>query len=643
MDRFSAEKKTNVTVSEDGNVEELQPQLTYDALKEYNERYPEPTAEEYQTLPKTMGYAPYATYCICLIEFAERASYYGIKDRLGNFVQLPLPDGGNGAGAPRSGTQDNAGALGLGLQVASAVSLLLTFMAYLTPLLGGYLADKSWGRVKTIWWGVWIGAVSHIILIIAAIPSVISGGKALAPTIISIICLAFGSGFIKPNLLPVLYDQFPHKRDVVETREDGSKVIIVKEASLERMTLVFYWAINVGAFLSVATSYSAKRIGFWLAFLVPGIIYFLMVPVLMLLAPRLRKEAPSGISLLEEAGKVLGFALKGNFIARVKKGSFWEYPKPSSIAARGEGAKLEVVNRKGNKKINWTDQFVEDVRITFDACKIFLFFVIYNINDGGIGSLQNSQSTAMTTNGVPNDLINNFNPLTIIILIPILDYGVYPLLRKFKIEYRPVYRIFTGFMLAAISQAAGAIIQWKVYQTSPCGYHATECDIGTGVSPITVWVECVLYILQASSECFAMTAAYEIAYARAPDSMKGVVMALFLFTQSLSAAISEACTASLTDPHLIWPFVACCIAGVLSAFWFLYLYRDLHIVMDKERVEKEEKIRQEYLAYTANEKDTDSDVLVGKPEDALHVVSEQASMQDLTEVTSNVAAVISKR
>lgn len=609
----------------------------YDSLEEYNARSPEPTEEEYQTLPRSLGHAPYATYLICLIEFAERASYYGVKGRLNNFIQLPLPEGGNGSGAPPSGTQQNAGALGLGLQTASAMTLLLTFFAYLTPLWGGYISDKRWGRMRTIWYGVWVGAFSHIILIIAAIPSVIRGGHALAPTIIAILSLALGTGLIKPNLLPLLYDQYAHKRDVVETREDGSRVIIVKEASLERMTLVFYWAINVGAFLSLATSYCAKRVGFWLAFLIPGIVYFIMVPVLLFLAPHLKKETPNGISIIEEACKVLKVAFSGNFIKRFRANQFWEYPKPQNMVERGAVSSIEETNKKGKKKITWTDQFVEDVRATMDACKIFLFFVIYNINDGGIGGIQNSQAASMTTNGVPNDLIDNFNPLTIIVLIPILNNVVYPLLRRWGIDFKPVYRIFLGFMLAALSAGIGAIIQWRVYETSPCGYHATDCTIGTGVSPISVWVETVLYVLQASSECFANTAAYEIAYTRAPDHMKGLVMALFLFMQSISAAISQACVSALIDPYLIWPFVATCIAGVISAVVFLWAYKDLHKVMEVERLEKEEKLRRAYLDHLA-EKEAITAVTVN---DVKSVVSEKLALEEevlqVDAVTSTVA------
>ncbi|CCH42577.1 putative membrane protein [Wickerhamomyces ciferrii] len=591
-ERISSKKDSDTSSTEEENIAEK-----FDELTEYNEQYPEPTTEDYSTLKRTLGSAPFITYLICLVEFAERASYYGVKNRLNNFVQLKLPAGGNGAGAPPKGDQQNAGALGLGLQTASAVTLLLTFLAYLTPLYGGYISDKKLGRMKTIWYGLWIGAASHIILIIAAIPSVITGGAALAPTIISILTLAIGTGLIKPNLLPLLYDQYPHKRDIVKTTEKGERVIVAREQTLERMTLVFYWSINIGAFMSLATAYCAKLVGFWLAYLIPGVVYFIMVPVLLALAPKLRKEKPNGISIIEESFKVIRYTLKGGWIKRIKINQYWEYAKPSNILNRGDVQALEAVNKKGHKKISWNDQFVQDVKTTFEACKIFLFFVIYNITNGGIGGIQNSQANSLTTNGVPNDLIDNFNPLTIIILIPILDHLVYPTLRKYKIDFRPVHRIFFGFILAAISQVIGAIIQWRVYETSPCGYYATECEIGTRVSPITVWVEVVLYILGASSECFANTAAYEIAYTRAPENMKGLVMALFLFMQSLSAAISSAATPGLLDPYLIWPFVACAIVGFISAIYFLWLYKDLHKVMDQERIDKENRLRLEYEDY----------------------------------------------
>lgn len=35
----------------------------------------------------------------------------------------------------------------------------------------------------------------------------------------------------------------------------------------------------------------------------------------------------------------------------------------------------------------------------------------------------------------------------------------------------------------------------QVYETSPCGYYASTCDIGTTVSPISVWVTLPSYAL----------------------------------------------------------------------------------------------------------------------------------------------------
>lgn len=52
--------------------------------------------------------------------------------------------------------------------------------------------------------------------------------------------------------------------------------------------------------------------------------------------------------------------------------------------------------------------------------------------------------------GVPNDVMNNFNSLTIILCIPIMNYGVYPWLRQKRIKFGAVAQITTGFAIATI-------------------------------------------------------------------------------------------------------------------------------------------------------------------------------------------------
>lgn len=175
--------------SSSGDVEALEP--------EEHTRDPShirPTEEEKHTLRKVADHIPAVSYALCLVEFAERASYYGVSNVFSNFMQFPLPIGGNGAGAPPRGTQETAGALGKGLQFSSAFVLLFTFLAYVVPLFGAWVADTRLGRYKTIVIGVAVCGVAHVIMIVGAIPSVLRAGNGIAPFLISFFILAFGTG-----------------------------------------------------------------------------------------------------------------------------------------------------------------------------------------------------------------------------------------------------------------------------------------------------------------------------------------------------------------------------------------------------------------------------------------------------------------
>jgi hypothetical protein len=58
-----------------------------------DDRYPAPTQEESTTLRKVAGKLPFISYALCLVEFAERASYYGVQTIFNNFIEFPLPAG----------------------------------------------------------------------------------------------------------------------------------------------------------------------------------------------------------------------------------------------------------------------------------------------------------------------------------------------------------------------------------------------------------------------------------------------------------------------------------------------------------------------------------------------------------------------
>jgi hypothetical protein len=75
-------------------------------------------------------------------------------------------------------------------------------------------------------------------------------------------------------------DQYQHQRHYTKVLKSGEKVLVDPETTIQRMMLIFYGLINVGAFFGIATTYAEKDVGYWLAYLLPGIMYFLL-PIIL--------------------------------------------------------------------------------------------------------------------------------------------------------------------------------------------------------------------------------------------------------------------------------------------------------------------------------------------------------------------------
>ncbi|KAF2844871.1 PTR2-domain-containing protein [Plenodomus tracheiphilus IPT5] len=533
--------------------------------------YPLPTDEEQTTLRKVPGGIPPIAYLICFVELAERASYYGAKGVFNNYMQFPLPKGGNGTGAvPKSNPNGHAGALNQGLQFASAMSILFTFLSYTIPIFGAWLADAKIGRFKGIVLGVLIGGLAHIIMIGGAAPALLRAGKGLAPFLLSFILLAIGAGIFKPLVAPTLLDQYDHQKPYTKTLSTGEKVVVDPEITIQRILLIFYAFINVGAFFAIATTYAEKYLGFWISFLLPGIVYFLLPILLFFMNKRLVKKPVIG-SELTQFFRIIGTAIKHNNYKLWGKG-FWDAARPASLSNKGI-------------TVTWSDKAVTDVYRTLEACQIFCYFPLWFLNDGGIGATQSNQGAAMSTAGVPNDLLSHFNPLTIIVASFVLSHGLYPLLNRYNIKFGRISRITTGFIIAAISGALGAIVQWRVYELSPCGYQASTCE--DGVAAITIWWQLPNVMLGSISELFVNITGYELAYARAPPNMRSVVMALFLFNTALSQALAELLVPVIKDPNLIWVWAgpAIALAAQTVIFWWRH-----HGMNDDEFIIHEEDV-----------------------------------------------------
>jgi POT family proton-dependent oligopeptide transporter len=193
-----------------------------------------------------------------------------------------------------------------------------------------------------------------------------------------------------------------------------------------------------------------------------------------------------------------------------------------------------------------------------------------------------SQAATMKLNGVPNDIVSNFNPLFIVILIPIMDFFVYPGLRKIGIHFTPIKRITCGFFLASMAMVSAAVTQYYIYKMSPCGTSANSCEDVDGnalSADISVWVQMLPYGLIGFSEIMASITSLEYAFTKAPKNLRSTVQAIALFMSAISSALSQALVSLADDPLLVWNYgivaVLAAIGGI--AFW-----------LDNRNIDKEE-------------------------------------------------------
>ncbi|KAK3359123.1 POT family-domain-containing protein [Lasiosphaeria hispida] len=532
-----------------------------------------PTEEELHTLRRVPDKIPWSIYTIAFVELCERFSYYGTTAVFTNFIQWPLPAGST-TGSDYGMSQP--GALGLGQRTSTALTTFNAFWQYTMPLFGAYVADSYLGRYKTIALALGIDIIGHIILIMSAIPPVIKNpGGSMATFVIGIIIMGLGTGGFKPNVNPLIVEQLALDRMVVRTLKSGERVIVDPAVTASRVYHYFYLFINIGALCGqVSMVYCEKYVGFWLSYLLPTIM-LLFCPFVMLWGRKRYKRVPPQGSALGKAFKLFGMANRGRWSVNPIKtyrnlhdGTFWENVKPSKMAV----------------KPNWmdfNDAWVDEVGRGFNACAVFLWYPLFWVCYNQINNNLISQAAVMRLGGVPNDVLTNLNPLALIIMIPLLDTMVYPLLRKTRLNFTPLKRITAGYFVAAMAMVWACVLQYYIYQRSECGPNAsgyldTEKTIRCPEVQISVWAQSGSYILIAMSEILASITSLEYAHSKAPASMRSIVQAVCLFTSAIASAIGFALVYLAEDPYLVWNYGVVAVMAVVggSMFWLQFRHLD---------------------------------------------------------------------
>jgi POT family proton-dependent oligopeptide transporter len=442
------------------------------------------------------------------------------------------------------------------------------------PLFGAYLADNHFGRYRTVCFAIAIAIVGHIILVISAIPSVITHASgSMACFVIGIIVMGVGTGMFKPNISPLIAEQLPIEKLTVTTTEKGERVIIDPTVTQSRIYHYFYLFINIGALIGqIGMVYSEKYVGFWLAYLLPTIM-MCTTPLVMWYGKNKYKRSPPQGSVLGKAMRIFLRANKGRWTLnpvstykRLHDGTFWEDVKPSNIPVE-----------QRPKWMTFDDQWVDEVRRGFAACSVFCWYPLYWITYNQLNNNFTSQAATMKLNGLPNDVLSNLDPFALIIFIPICDGFVYPGLRKMGIRFTPIKKITAGFWTGSAAMVWAAVVQAYIYKYSACGTHASSCD---PVS-INVWAQTGSYVLLALSEIFASITSLEYAFSKAPRNMRSLVQAVALFTSAISAAIGEALNPLSADPLLVWNYGVMAVLSAIGGTCFWFQYRGLDAQEDE--------------------------------------------------------------
>ncbi|KAI9790409.1 MAG: peptide transporter ptr2 [Candelina submexicana] len=504
----------------------------------------EPTDEEKATLRHVGDKLPWSTFLVAIVELCERFAYYGLSGPFQNYIQKPYGKG------------STPGALGLGQSSATGLGNFFQFWCYVTPILGAVVADQFLGKYNTILYFSLIYITGLVILFTTALPVSIVNGHAFGGLISSMILIGIGTGGIKSNVGPLIAEQYRGTKQTIKTLKSGERVIVDPAITIQRIYMIFYLCVNIGSLSAIATTELELHVGFWAAYLLPFLVFCVGFCVLL--------GGKKFYIVRPPRGSVITHAFKAMWIALLNKGKM-------------DAAKPSYQDEYGRKYTTpWNDHFIDELKRGLVACKVFIFFPIYWVVYTQMLNNFISQAGQMELHGIPNDIMQNIDPLTIVIFIPIMDRLIYPLLRRWKITFKPITRITMGFFVGSLAMAYAAIVQHLIYQRGPCYEAPLACDAagphGAIPNSIHVAVQTPAYLFIGLSEIFASITGLEYAYTKAPPSMKSFVMAIFLLTSAGGSALGIALSPTAKDPKLLWMYTGLGIASFIAgiSFWFTF-------------------------------------------------------------------------
>jgi POT family proton-dependent oligopeptide transporter len=355
---------------------------------------------------------------------------------------------------------------------------LFVSAVYFLPILGAILAEGFIGKYQTIFWLSIVYCFGHFALAL---------NDTRLGLIIGLGLIAFGSGGIKPCVSANVGDQFG----------ESNKHLLSKVFGW------FYFSINAGSFIStIACPFllADPRFGPRWAFGIPGVA--MVIATIFFWAGRKKfvHIPPAGLGFLKQMfsreglGALLRLAVVYVFVA-----VFW------SLWDQSSGGSWTLQARRMDLYAPWLPW----MNIGFSPFHFEAGF--------GVSMLPAQVQTA--------------NPILILLFIPLVNYGIYPLVDRFFL-LTPLRKIGIGLFLTAASY----VVIWYIQQM-----------IDAGGKPNVNW-QFLAYIILTLGETMVSITGLEFSYTQAPNKMKSAVMALWLFTVSMGNLFTAAVNYFIRNP-----------------------------------------------------------------------------------------------
>ncbi|KAL1796779.1 hypothetical protein ACET3X_005319 [Alternaria dauci] len=520
---------------------------------------------------------PWKLWIVAMIGFWERAAFWGLTAPWQNYMEHPR----------HYDMDQTPGALNLGQTTATRMYCGFFIVYFTSPILIAPLADNHLGQYKTLLISLAVYTTGCIILVISSLPTMLDRGAGLPGLIIAMFLIALGGGGTQVTMRSFIANQYTDRTSkkitLLATRYrflkwarlskyfpaslEGEQVAIDSDITLQFIYNLYFWIGNVGALLAFPCVYIEKHHGFASAYAL-GLGCIVIAFLMLVFGKKCFVNPPQEADVVVPAAKVLSCAMRNGF----------RMQRANPVYQRTE---------KG-KEVSWSGQFFDEITRALGACRVLLAFIVFYMCFDQMQNNLISQASDMNTGNTPNDVLPNMNQVACILISPLVEYVLNPLLAKRRAYLKAITRIAIGFCFVTLAMLYATLVQHYIYTSPPCFDHPSDCGNSLSAKQFrpNVWIQAPLYFLIATGEVFAMTTAMEYAEKHAPKEMKVFVQAINMLITGIGSAIALVIAEAARDPYLtsFYGSLTGAMALITIVFYVMFRNKDKdHVTSDVEK------------------------------------------------------------